>query len=191
MDFKERIDVLMKENLTEKSYKFYESLKLIIPPIWDRYSSSSLRYHKKEDGRVPNIAEHTYEMLYACSKIIRLFEFELKSKNSDVLFLSIFLHDSFKYGIENPLERRHTTSKHDQIIGNTILSNRKKFLEILNEEQVNKLENITRYHSGKWSTDFGNTDSLKNLSIETLFVHFLDMLSSNNCLKIPDIEESK
>jgi hypothetical protein len=189
MDFKERIDVLMKENLTEKSYKFYESLKLIIPSVWDRYTSSSFKYHQKEDGRVPSIAEHTYEMLYACSKVIKLFEFEQKSKNSDVLFLSIFLHDSFKYGIKNPLERKHTDSTHDQIIGNTILSNRKKFLEILNEDQINKLEHITRYHSGKWSTDFGRNDSLKNLSVETLFVHFLDMLSANNCLKIPNIKE--
>ena len=66
-------------------------------------------------------------------------------------------------------------------------------MNFMNESQIEKLENMTRYHSGQWSTDLKEDKNFKisDLKHETFFLHILDMLSTNNCLKVPKIEESK
>lgn len=185
MSFEERIEALLKEKMTDEGFKFWKVLYEKIPPIWDRLSSSSKKYHQDENGHVRTIGEHTYEMLYACSKTLRMFRVNNRCKEGDLLLLSIFLHDAFKYGIDDPLNTRHTDRTHDRIIGNTISRSKDKFSRIFDDKQVTLMEHITRYHSGIWSTDANESFTLKSLDPEALFVHILDMLSANNCLKIP------
>ena len=193
MSFEEKIEELLRENMTEDGYKLWKVLFEKIPPVWDRLSSSSRKYHQDDNGHVRTIGEHTFEMLHACSKVMRMFKINNKCKEGDVLLLSIFLHDAFKYGIDDPLNTRHTDRRHDRIIGNTIFANKDKFLNLFDDKQVSLLEHITRYHSGIWSTDVNESFTLKALDPEALFVHILDMLSANNCLKIPieDIKNAK
>lgn len=176
---------LLSENMTEEGFRFWKALEAKIPNIWDRLSSSSKRYHKKSDGRVNTILEHTYEMLYAGCKIMRLFGVEKKTKEADTLILGILLHDSLKYGTDSPLYVKYTTSKHDKLIADTIYSSKKTFLKLLTENQVDKLEQMTRYHSGMWSTDADKEFTFSKLNPETFFLHVLDMLSANDCLKVP------
>ena len=192
MSFEERIENLLQDKMTDEGFRFWKALYEKIPPIWNRLSSSSKRYHHDDDGKTKTIGEHTFEMLNACSQTLRMFRINNKCKEGDLLLLSIFLHDAFKYGINDPLNTKHTTSKHDNIVGNTIFAGRNKFLKLFDDKQVALIEHITRYHSGIWSTDVNSSFSLKSLDPEALFVHILDMLSANNCLKIPkEIEEIK
>lgn len=179
------LDELLVNNMTEDGYKFWKSLEEKIPPIWDRLSSSTKKYHKKENGDVQTILDHTYEMVYACCNIMRLFNIVPKTKDADTLILAILLHDAFKYGVDDPLHSKHTSKNHDRIIGNTIVTNKNLFLKILNENQIYKLEQMTRYHSGRWSTDADPSFTFRTMNPETFFVHMLDMLSANNCLKVP------
>lgn len=180
ISYYERVDNLLKNNLSTEAFKLWIKLKDKIPDIWDKPTSSTLKHHKKldEGGRVPSILEHTYEMLYVADKICPLFNY----KNKDVIFLSIILHDSFKYGLNgnNP----HTINIHDKIIGDTIRDNKPLFLKILNENDVQLLEESTRFHSGKWSTDANNSFSFNDHNPEVFFLHILDMLSSRNLIKI-------
>jgi hypothetical protein len=183
---KERIENLLKENLTEKAFEFWIAISKKIPDIWDKPSSSSGKYHLRENGKPDSIADHTYEMLYACTKVMRFLKIKTKTADSDVLLLAIYFHDSKKYiDINAP----HTDRRHDKMIGNTMLLNKNYFLKFLTENQATSLEKITRFHSGIWSTDFGPHDSLNKFTPEMLFVHILDMLSTNNCLKVPEEKE--
>lgn len=194
MNLEDALDTLLKENMSEEGYKFWRAIYEHIPPVWNRPSSSTGKYHKKENGEVQTILEHTYEMAKSCCKVMRLFDnLKTHTQEADTLILGILLHDAFKYGVNSPLYAKHTDKHHDRISGNTVGFNKDKFLKILTEKQVISLEHITRFHSGIWSTDAKvETDfSINKLSHEAFFVHVLDMLSTNGCLRGLDIDEVK
>jgi len=179
-------DQLLKENMTNDGYIFWKKLESKIPNIWNRLSSSSKKYHLNENGEVQSIGIHTYEMLYAAINSLSLLNVKIKTKESDLIILAIVLHDSAKYGIEDPLTRKHTDSKHDHIIGDLINLSRNTFMKYFTNEETNLLEEMVRYHSGRWSTDLKKSNiKFESLNIKTIFVHFLDMLSSRNLLKLP------
>ena len=115
------------------------------------------------------------------------------TQEADVLLLGILLHDSFKYGTEDPLHTKYTDKTHDRITANKIQLNKNIFLKVITEKQVSNLEHIVRFHSGIWSTDAKNDNEfcLDKLSPEAFFVHILDMLSANNCLRLPKVKEIK
>lgn len=187
MNCEERINEILNKCMSEKGIIFWGGLKSRIPPVWDRPASSSGKYHLDEDGHVHSINEHTYEMLHAASKLIRMFGVVEKSYDADIILLSVLLHDSLKYGKE-PQNRPHTDNKHDQLIGDVVMKNKAFFMQLYSEEQVNILEESVRYHSGKWSTDLksnGKVFDSKGFNFQTLTLHILDMLSTNNCLRVP------
>jgi len=186
MNYEEKMNTLLEENLTEIAYKFWTTLKEKIPPVWDRLSSSSKKYHKKDNGQSDNIAEHTYEMLYACIKTWSLFDIKKKTSEGDVLLLAIALHDSFKYG-EDPDNSEHTVSNHDKIIADKLKSISNFTSTFLSESQINTLDEATRFHNGRWSTDVEDMTKfdLSDYHQYTGFVHFLDMMSSRNLIKLP------
>ncbi len=185
MNYKVEVDKLLEKNMTERGYKLWLGINTVIPDIWDRPSSSGGKYHKKEGGRIHDIAEHTFEMLYSGIKILRMLDVRLKSSRCDALLFSIGLHDRLKYGEHGEL--KHTTGKHDQLIGNLIRDNKSTFEKILTIDDMIIMEEAARFHSGRWSTDVGrknqNSFEWSEKRPETMFVHMLDMLSSQNCLK--------
>lgn len=189
MKFREKIDELLKENMTKRGFKLWLGINTMTNSIWDRPSSSSGKYHKKSSGRVHDIAEHTYEMLYGGIKILRMFNVKKKTSRYDAIVFSIAMHDMLKYGEHG--ERPHTTGKHDQLIGNLIRDNHTTFSKYMTEEDMSIMEQGARYHSGMWSTDVPSRNGFdwNNYNPETLFVHILDMLSTANCLKYPGEKE--
>ena len=185
--YKEKIIELLKENMSEKSFKLWEGINRVIPDIWDKPTSSTGKYHKKRNGEVPSNAEHVYQMLYSASKIMRLFNIEKNTPEADKVLFAIVLHDSLKYGLLGT--RKHTDRTHDKQAADMISQNKKTFLKILNEQQFQTLEESVRFHSGVWSSDVpkDKTFNFKDYNPETLFVHILDMLSTADCLKT-DVE---
>lgn len=183
--FLEKIDEILKRQLTQKSFDLWIGIRENISnKCWNRATSSTGKYHQKEDGRVPSVAEHVFEMIYSAEKIIHMFEGLI---NKDVIFLGIALHDAYKYGLVKSC--KFTEERHDRIMAEIIKKNKKIFRQALNENDIFLLENSIRYHAGKWSTDSGKDFSLKDFTPEILFIHTLDMLSSRNVLKI--IEDKK
>jgi 23S rRNA maturation-related 3'-5' exoribonuclease YhaM len=182
MDYKEKIIELLKENMTEKSFKLWNGINKRLPDIWSRYTSSTGKYHKKRNGEIPNVAEHTYEMLFSAVKISRLFDVNLKTTNFDKILFAIVLHDSLKYGTLGT--KRHTDYKHDKYAADMVSENKKIFEKILTEEQFFVMEEAVRFHSGRWSTDVPRNQkfTFKDYNPETFFIHMLDMLSTADCL---------
>ncbi len=181
--YKEKINELMKSSMTERGYKLWYGINSKLPDVWDKSTSSTFKYHKRADGSVPSIAEHTFEMLYAGYKIISMFGVDLKTKDSDIILMSIALHDGLKYGEDGI--RKHTLREHDSLMANVIENNKTVFLELYSESQVSDLIDSIRFHSGRWSKDADiNTFNFNDRTPIAMLTHTLDMLSSKDCLKI-------
>ena len=188
MNYKAKMDEILEKNMTEKGFKLWVGISKILPNAWDRPTSSTGKFHKKLDGSVPDISEHTYEMLYALVKLFRMFDYQPKTTDGDTLLLAIAFHDSLKYGQFG--SRKHTDGRHDRDAADMIAFNKETFRKLLTEEQYNMLEEGIRFHSGRWSTDVHNQSSFdwKEYKSSTLIIHTLDMLSTADCLKT-DIRE--
>lgn len=182
MNYEELTDDLLERNMTEKGFDLWVALKEKIPPVWDRLSSSTKKYHQKSDGHVPSISEHSYEMLLTCIKIWSMFDIQSKTTEADTLLLAISLHDSFKYGL-NPDERTYTISEHDQLAADKIVNAEKVFKRHLSDEQFDNLVDAVRFHSGRWSTDVEGDFNFNDRHPYSMFVHTLDMLSTKDCIK--------
>jgi len=183
VDYKEKMTTLLRDNLTNFAFSLWTGANEKIPSIWDRPSSSSGKYHNKENGYVPSLAEHTYEMLYACIKIWSLFEIQPKTEAGDILLLALAFHDIFKYGKE-PDKSNHTDGTHDKLCADLIEKGKNTFLKVMSENSVNLLEECVRFHSGRWSTEAPKDFDFKKYHSFTLFVHFLDMMSSRNLIHL-------
>jgi len=188
MDYKEKIIELLKKNMTEKSFKLWSGIDNRLPDIWSKLTASTGKYHRKLNGEVQNIAEHTYEMLFSAVKICRLFNVALKTTDFDKILFAIVLHDSLKYGTLGT--RRHTDNKHDKYAADMISENKKIFEMILTEDQFFIMEEAVRFHSGRWSTDVPKNKefTFKDYNPETLLIHILDMMSTADLIQT-DVRE--
>ena len=186
MNYLEKIDKILKENMTENLFCLWEHMKKSLPNIWNRPTSSSGKYHHKENRRVPTCAEHTYEMLHAFIKIMPAFS-EPKTIKTDCILLSIALHDSCKYGVKKEVAEhaRHTNKYHPRWVADLFVKNRNIFLKVMDENNFSMIEESVRYHSGRWSPDIkkGMEFSFENFKPETQLLHTLDMLSTYDVLK--------
>lgn len=183
MDYKEKISELLKENMTERGYKLWQGINGILPDIGDRPTSSTGKWHRKHDGRVPSMAEHAYEMLYSAVKVFKLFNFEKKTENADMLLMAISLHDSLKYGKFG--DTPHTDYEHDKTAADMIKSNESTFLKLFTNEQFISLEESVRFHMGRWSTDGPGPEKFDWFDFQpfSLFVHILDMMSTGDLIQ--------
>lgn len=174
---------ILRENMSEDGFKLWTAMLTKIFSIWERPTSSTGKYHNKDDGRVPTVAEHTYEMLYAATKVMRMYGAEPKSVEADILLLGIALHDAWKYG-ENPKSRNHTANAHDMIAADMLRKNKDVILQLYSEEKYDILEESIRFHQGRWSTNVPSQDNFDWSTYHpyTQFIHTLDMLSANNCI---------
>lgn len=175
-------DELLENNMTDEGYIFWTKLKNIIPDAWNKPTSSSGKYHRDENGNVQTTEEHTCEMINACVNLFEIFNVKPKSKDADLLLLGVTLHDSAKYG-KDPINKRHTCRNHDRIIGDLIALGRTTFLKHFDSTQVYILEEMCRFHSGRFSTDADKDFSWERYNRYTLFLHFLDMCSSKRLFK--------
>jgi hypothetical protein len=172
-----------KSNMTDNGYGLFRDMEETLPNCWHRLSSSTQKYHKKDDGSVPSIALHTYEMLNTAVKVLPMFGNDIKSTKNDALLMAIVFHDMFKYGPEGTLT--HTTNDHEQTMANYFLDKKDIFLNHFKDEEFELFIKCIRYHSGRWSPEAKRIKdfSFDNLPKEVLFVHLMDMLSTKDCLK--------
>jgi len=191
MQFVIELERILEEYLTKTAHTFWDKItesNLIPNRVWLQPTSSSGKYHNKEGGFVPTIAEHTCEMLRGAVKCMRMFDITKKTSKCDVLLLGIVLHDAYKRGLDG--KGKWTHSKHEDLIADKILDGKNAFLKFLSPEEVTILIDIVRFHSGRWSPaskkgryEKGDFD-FSNHHPYVLFIHSLDMLSSKNCLRL-------
>jgi hypothetical protein len=185
MDYFKLMNDVLEMNMSDEGFRFWSAIEKKIPPCWNKFSSSTGKYHKKENGHNPSISQHTHEMLYAAVPLLSMFNIKSKTRESDIILLAIAFHDSFKYGVENKsIFSMYTDSKHDKNTADIILENREVFKKLFTDDEVILLEECVRYHSGRWSTDAKKDFSFSKLNPYTMFIHMLDMLSSRNLIKL-------
>jgi hypothetical protein len=177
----------IRDYMTPVGYELLKRLTAQIKPVWNRPASSSGKYHQRGDGTIPTIREHTQEMLYAATKIIRLFGYKDISKDNDLFYIAIMLHDAFKYGLQ-PDRVEYTDKNHDNIVAEFIDNHSEEIAELFGGGGHVILSDMLRYHSGIWSPDLKKKKPKEARKIafvfkETFFLHMLDMLSANNCLR--------
>ena len=177
----EEIRSILKENMTDKGFEFWDKLDSKIPNVWDRPTSSTGKYHQTEDGRVPVQAEHICLMLNTAVRLYKMFDITPKTSDADMLALAVVLHDSFKFGEDG--KGKYTHKKHDTIIADKIVDKKDWFMSILDEDQCHILQEAVRFHSGRWSNEATPEYDSNKLSKYSQFVHTLDMLDTANLLK--------
>lgn len=187
MDYVEAMMVLSQHHMTPEGYDLLLKIEDKMPDIWDRPSSSTGKYHQKADGKVPSIAHHTYEMLFAGTKIIRMFGGTLKSTQNDAYIMAIILHDIQKYGKKGT--QPHTSKTHDKDMANLLEKNRKTLLKHFSVSEMENMIGGVRYHSGRWSPDvpYINEFDFADYPPIVMFVHMLDMMSTADVLKFPEV----
>lgn len=178
IDYKQKIIDLLENHMTEKGFNLWKGINRILPDIWEKPTSSTGKHHKKMNGEVPSCAEHTYHLLYATSKVMRLFNYNNKTTDGDKMLFACVLHDSLKYGELGT--RKHTDHKHDKEAADMVSVNKETFLKVLTKDQFYILEEAIRFHSGRWSTDVSKESEFdfKDYNPETLMIHLLDMMST-------------
>lgn len=180
--FKDRIVKLLEDNMSEKGFALWVGINQRLPDIWNNSTSSTGKYHKKQNGDIPTQAEHVYHMLYSTVKLFRMFNITSKTPDADKMLFAVALHDSLKYGQLGT--RKHTDYQHDKNAADMVSQNKETFQKILTEEQFFIMEEAIRFHSGQWSTDAKNTEfTFKKYNPETLFVHMLDMMSTADLIQ--------
>jgi hypothetical protein len=81
MNYQEKITKLLENSMTERGFKLWNGINSMLPNIWDKLTASTRKYHKRKDGSVPCIGEHTFEMLYAAEKIMSMFNINPKTND--------------------------------------------------------------------------------------------------------------
>ena len=187
MNHTQAIVDLAEENMTKEGFKLLLNIEKQMVDIWDRPTSSTGKYHKKADGSIPTNAHHTFEMLHAASKIIRMFNDVPKSTQNDAYLMAIVLHDCMKYGKNG--NTPHTYSHHDKAMADLLERNREILMKHFSDYETEMLCLGVRYHSGRWSKSIpkGTMFDFADYHPIVMFIHCLDMLSTHDCLKCPEI----
>lgn len=188
MDYTQAMVDLAQHHMTPEGFDLLMKIEGRLPDIWERPSSSTGKYHKKADGSVPSIAHHTYEMLYAACKIIRMFGGKLKSTQNDAIIMSVILHDIQKYGPKGNMP--HTNNYHDRSMADLLLKNIKVLTKYFTKEEAMVVIEGVRYHSGRWSKSVENMHKFDFADYPpiVMFTHMLDMLSTADCLQFPYVD---
>ena len=188
MNYTEAIIVLAQHHMTPEGFDLLMKIEGRMPDIWNKPSSSTGKYHKKADGSVPTIAHHTYEMLYAGTKIIRMFGGKVVSIQNDVYVMAIILHDIQKYGPKGNMP--HTNNYHDRSMADLLEKNRKVLETHFTPVQADLVIAGVRYHSGRWSKSVPNMHDFRfeQYPSVVMFLHMLDMMSTADVLQFPNVD---
>lgn len=173
----QKINGFLNQNLTPEGYLLWLRLKL--PYCWSYRTSSSGKYHVRPNGQVATTGQHVLSMLRNAKKIASCTGYEPNTKDMDILYLAIVLHDALKYGYMGV--RQKTWGLHDTAMAKLILQYEEFFKTEYTEEQIQLLYDCIRYHNGIWSTDLqGSLLGLTDVPPLAQLVHYLDMSDTNN-----------
>ena len=130
--------------------------------FWFRSSSSSGKYHLKDEFIEGGLIKHTKRVCLAAEILMRA---STSSVNQDVVIAACILHDICKYG-DGIIGTEHTVDNHPQLAS--------KLLREIPTQCSSKelIINAVERHMGKWGSN-------KPVSVEDRVVHLADMIATN------------
>lgn len=119
---------------------------------WSRAASSTFKYHPlNEKGGIETVYEHTKRVaamvrLLTSNECLNggLEENPLTQDEKDILLAAAVLHDSCKYGLENPETEKYTKFEHPILVANLLPSD--------NGGYWDRIVETVSSHSGMWNT---------------------------------------
>ena len=198
----------LRPRMTSQGFQIMTTLLKGVPfRVWRKPTSSTLKYHHKDDGKCLSVIGHTYEMIVAAyTSQMRIFEWYdsgIPSKSSDAMTIGIMFHDAFKYGSDGKGVRakwangpddgeRYTDTNHACIAYVYLVDHRATLEDYFGAKLTEKIMMIVRLHEGRWSPIYGKDRNsradqyiLEARHREIFTVHSLDMASANNTLHVP------
>lgn len=130
--------------------------------FWLRPSSSTGKYHLKDEFVEGGIVKHTKRVCIVAEVLIRA---SIKPINADAIRAACILHDICKYG-DNSLGEEYTVENHSILASNLI----SKISGPTPDKEI--IINAVKRHMGKWGVS-------KPECSEDWIVHFADMVATN------------
>lgn len=143
-------------------------------------ASSTGKYHPEYSLGEGGLLRHTLSAIRIAVELMRLDWWKFTSHQKDLIFVSLMLHDGWKYGAEL---QKYTISNHAVFAGEWVLNN-EEFKELLDESSINEIGNNINSHMGQWNKDYKSDEIVapRPLTKTEKFVHLCDYLASRKCL---------
>lgn len=172
------ISKLMKYGTVSQIYRdFVEEFYYSVPSILHKSSSSTGKYHKDFEGNVPDILDHTLEMMSGIIGMKDSIARQYDVTTYQMLMAAAAIHDALKYGW-NPGE--HTVSNHPELAGRHVLEFAKSHLLGKDKNVIRMMAATVAYHSGPWTP---NVRKPEFFGYPFNLVHTMDMLSARGVLR--------
>lgn len=143
-------------------------------------ASSTGKYHPEYSLGFGGLLRHTKAAFKIANDLVRNLDFELSEIEKDLSLLAIMLHDGFKSGY---IQEKYTRADHPHLAADFVINN--KALLFLSDEEIIKVADAIRSHSGRWTTDYqGNEILPKPETNMSKFVHLCDYLASRKYLAV-------
>lgn len=162
-----------------------EALEKAPEVVWDRPASSTMKYHPlNENGGIETVYQHTQRVVAMAATLLSnpvcVGEADnggLSEEDRDILIASAILHDSCKYGLDDPAREKYTKFEHPILVSQLLPSD--------NGGYWDRICKTVASHSGSWNTS--KYSDVKLPLPETLaekLLHEADYLASRKNIQI-------
>lgn len=162
-----------------------EALEKAPKEVWNRPASSTMKYHPlNERGGIETVYQHTQRVVAiaviflgnpVCTGDTN--EKGLSSDERDMLIASAILHDSCKYGLDDPANEKYTKFEHPVLVSQLLPSD--------NGGYWDRICKTVASHSGSWNTSKYSDAELPLPKTRIQFLlHQADYLASRKNIQV-------
>ncbi|MFW5903081.1 MAG: HD domain-containing protein [archaeon] len=177
---REELYRLLPEVMKIKDPKIQEEIeRYLIEEVpdyfWNRESSSSGKYHSKDETGKYGLLLHTKRVFTALERLMKSWKDmgKINKNEKDLARAAVLLHDTFKFGVStdfegNVIPGRHTVSDHDRIASEQFLQK----TQILGTTKTKIAKGIAA-HNGPWGCSQNPETNFQ------LLIHLCDMFAAD------------
>lgn len=161
-------------NFAEKAITKLPDYFFIVP------ASSTGKYHPEYSLGEGGLLRHTLSAIRIAVELMRLDWWHFTPEQKDLIFVSLILHDGWKYGNELV---EYTISNHAVFAGDKLYSD-EELTTLIDDESFFQIVSNINSHMGQWNKDYKTDQEVapKPVTKTEKFVHLCDYLASRKCL---------
>ena len=162
-----------------------EALEKAPEGVWDRPASSTMKYHPlNENGGIETVYQHTQRVVAMAATLLSnpvcVGEADnggLSEEDRDILIASAILHDSCKYGLDDPANEKYTKFEHPILVSQLLPSD--------NGGYWDRIGKTVASHSGSWNTSkYSDVELPLPKTLAEKLLHEADYLASRKNIQI-------
>ena len=186
MNKKDKIKVFIEEYKYISDEDIREDAKYLISVLPDYYftvdASSTGKYHPKYASGLGGLSRHIKSAVKMAHELLEdpIIAQNYTSKDKDIIYLSLLIHDGLKYGKE---KSEYTKFEHPILISEFVKENKDKLK--MDEESIEKVCKAVASHMGPWNTS-NYSDVILPVPKTPMekFVHMCDYLASRRFINL-------